>query len=366
MPERRYRTAIVGTGGIAVAHAQALQRLAHRAELVAVADVDLSRAKAFAERWQVSHAYDGVAELLDAQQLDVVHLCTPPEQHAPLALRCLRAGATVLVEKPPTLSLAELDALIAAERLSTGHVATVFQHRFGSAAIRLRRMAAAGQLGRPLLATCATAWYRDDDYFAAPWRGTWESEGGGPTMGHGIHQFDLLLSVLGPWREVTALAVRQARPTDTEDVSMALLAFNNGAVASVVNSVVSPRQTSALRFDFEYATVEVEHLYGYDDKDWTLTPAPGHDAVLAGWAAGGDNVPSGHAAQLVEVFDALDRGEAPPVTLADARRTMDFVAALYASAFTGERVRSGQLGPDSPFATRMDGTGAPWKEASTS
>ncbi|MEO3927766.1 Gfo/Idh/MocA family oxidoreductase [Micromonosporaceae bacterium B7E4] len=364
MPARRYRTAIVGTGGIAVAHVQALQQMADRADLVAVADVDLGRAKTFADRWGVPHAYDGVPELLDAQQLDLVHLCTPPEQHAPLVLHCLRAGATVLVEKPPTLSLAEFDSLVAAERRSTGHVATVFQHRFGSAAVRLRRMVAAGDLGRSLLATCATQWYRDDAYFAAPWRGTWESEGGGPTMGHGIHQFDLLLSVLGPWREVTALAVRQARPTDTEDVSMALVTFDNGAVASVVNSVVSPRQTSALRFDFSRATVEVEHLYGYDDKDWTLTPAPGHDAVLTGWTADGDNVPSGHAAQLTVVFDAMDRDEPPPVTLTDARHTMEFVAALYASAFIGERVRSGQIGPDNPFAARMDGFGAPWKETS--
>src|SRR5918999_4203673 len=225
MAERRYRAAIVGTGGIAVAHVQALQGLAERTEVVAVADVDLARANTFAERWGVPHVYDGLAELLEAQQLDLVHLCTPPEQHAPLALECLRAGVTVLVEKPPTLSLAEIDALVAAERVSTGHVATVFQHRFGSAAVRLRRMAAAGELGRPLVATCSTLWYRDEDYFAAPWRGTWESEGGGPTMGHGIHQFDLLLSILGPWREVTALAVRQAPPTDTGDGSVALVSF---------------------------------------------------------------------------------------------------------------------------------------------
>lgn len=365
MSDRRYRTAIVGTGGIAVAHGRALKDLGHRADLVAVADVDPTRAKAFAERWGVPRVYDCLADLLDAHQVDLVHLCTPPEQHAPLAVQCLRAGVSVLVEKPPTLSLAEFDALVEAERLSTAHVATVFQHRFGSAAVRLRRLAAAGDLGRPLLATCATQWYRDDDYFAAPWRGRWESEGGGPTMGHGIHQFDLLLSVLGPWIEVTALAVRQARPTDTEDVSMALVSFDNGAVASAVNSVVSPRQISALRFDYEHATVEVEHLYGYDDKDWTFTPAPGHDTLLAEWTAAGENVPSGHAAQLAAVFDALDRGEPPPVTLAEARRTMEFVAALYASAFTGTRVRSGQIGPDSPFATRMSGTGAPWKETTS-
>ena len=68
---------------------------------------------------------------------------------------------------------------------------------------------------------------------------------------------------------------------------------------------------------------------------------------------------SGHADQLVAVFDALDAGVAPPVTLADTRRTMEFVAALYASAFTGERVHSGQIGPDSPFAVADERNGSP-------
>ncbi|MGO7984043.1 Gfo/Idh/MocA family oxidoreductase, partial [Rhizobium johnstonii] len=83
-------------------------------------------------------------------------------------------------------------------------------------------------------ATCETLWYRDNDYFAVPWRGRWEVEGGGPTMGHGIHQFDLMLSILGPWAEVSAMAARQSRPTDTEDVSIAIARFDNGALATVV------------------------------------------------------------------------------------------------------------------------------------
>ncbi len=93
---------------------------------------------------------------------------------------------------------------------------TVFQHRFGSGAQRLRALAAAGALGRPLLAVCHTTWFRDQAYFDVPWRGRWETEGGGPTMGHGIHQLDLLLSVLGEWAEVSAVARRQARRYDTD------------------------------------------------------------------------------------------------------------------------------------------------------
>ncbi|MFG3437507.1 Gfo/Idh/MocA family protein [Nonomuraea sp. NPDC047897] len=353
-----YRAAIVGTGAIATAHARAVAASGGRARLVAAVDVDAGRAAAFAGTWQVPRVHTELADLLREGEVDLVHLCTPPQLHAPLAVACLEAGVTALVEKPPTLSLAEFDTLVEAERRSTAHVATVLQHRFGAGARRLRRLTDAGELGRPLLATCATQWYRDEEYYAVPWRGTWESEGGGPTMGHGIHQFDLLLAVLGPWSEVTAVAARRDRSVDTEDVSMALVTFENGAVATVVNSVVSPRQTSELRFDYERATVEVAHLYGYTDDDWTVTPAPGQDAVAGLWKQDHSDVPSGHEGWLEAVLDALDAGQAPPVTAGDARRTMEFIAALYASAFTGERVRAGEVPAE--FARRMDGTGTPW------
>jgi predicted dehydrogenase len=240
-------------------------------------------------------------------------------------------------------------------------LATVFQHRFGSGARRLRAMIDSGVLGRPLLATCHTTWFRDQAYFDAPWRGRWDTEGGGPTMGHGIHQMDLLGYLLGAWTEVSALARRQARRTETEDLSLAHVTFASGAVASVVNSVLSPREETRLRFDFERGTVELSHLYGYGDDDWRLTPAPGHaDEVTAAWTAGEHGVPSGHRAQFAAVLRSLRAATAPPVTPADALRTMQLVAGVYASAFTGRPVRPADLGPDSPFYERMNGGDAPW------
>ncbi|MFI9587694.1 Gfo/Idh/MocA family protein [Streptomyces sp. NPDC052236] len=355
------RVAVVGTGGIAEFHAQDLALLGDRAQLVAVVDVDGARLDAFAERWSVPYTFSGLAEMLATARPDVVNLCTPPGLHHAQALVCLAAGVTVVCEKPPALSLAELDEITAAQAAGGGRFATVFQHRFGSGARRLRALTGTPPLGRPMAAVCNTLWFRPDDYFAPEWRGVWEVEGGGPTMGHGIHQMDLLLSVLGPWREVVAVAGRRARPTATEDVSAALVTFADGTIATVLNSLLSPRQSSYLRFDYEYATVELEHLYGYDDAAWTVTGADGHEeAVTAAWLAGPMGQPSGHAAQFGAVFDALDTGAPPPVTPADARATLELVAAIYASAFTGERIRSGEIGPDSPFYHRMDGSGAPW------
>ena len=193
-----------------------------------------------------------------------------------------------------------------------------------------------------------------------PWRGRWEVEGGGPTMGHGIHQFDMLLAVLGPWRRLSAFAARQALPTDTEDVSMAVVEFENGALATVVNSIVSPRESSRLRFDFEYATVEVDHVYGYSDADWTFTPAKGHEHLAAAWAVDPSDEVSSHRLQISAVIDALDAGEVPAVGVEEARRTLEFAAATYASAFRGVPVSAGDIVDPDPFLTSMDGGIVPW------
>ncbi len=361
MPQHdtRSRVAIIGTGAIAHAHAEALRQLADAVEIVAVADVDPQKAREFAARFGATRFYTDAAELLDTETLDLVHICTPPQSHVPLALLAQRAGVPSLVEKPIALSLEEVDRLVASEEATGVPVLTVFQHRYGAAAQRLRRLADSGALGRPQVATCETLWYRPDEYFDVPWRGRWEVEGGGPTMGHGIHQFDLLLSVLGPWSRVSAFAARQSRPTDTEDVSIAVAEFEGGALATVVNSVVSPRETSRLRFDYEFATVEVEHLYGYTDRDWTFTPAAGHEELADLWNADSDVV-SGHRLQIEAVLAALAAGESPGVGIHDSRRTLEFAAAVYASAFRGVPVRAGEIDSDDAFARSMDGGMVPW------
>ena len=359
------RVAIVGTGNIARIHVAALRALPGQADVVAATDVDQTRLAAFSAEHGISQQYEDLGELLRQAKPDLVHLCTPPGLHYRQALSCLREGVSVLVEKPPTLSLRELDQLTLAEGTRAGTAgpwfAAVFQHRFGSGVRRLQALTSAGVLGRPLLALCHTTWFRDQAYFDVAWRGRWESEGGGPTMGHGIHQLDLLLAVLGDWAEVSAVARRQARRMETEDLSLAHVIFSSGAAASVVNSVLSPREESYLRFDFERATVELTHLYGYDDDDWRVTPAPGHQQeVLAAWKAGETGTPSGHGAQFAEVLRCLRDATAPPVTSSSSRRTLSLVAGIYAATFGGHPVRPADLGPASPFYARMDGDGARW------
>jgi predicted dehydrogenase len=370
------RIAIVGTGNIARSHARAIVSQAEAAvpapaTIVAAMDVDQSQLGTFRAEFGIPGGYGDLATLLSQARPDLVHICTPPSTHHPIALECLRGGASVLTEKPPTISLREFDELVAVERSAAGGegppwFATVFQHRFGGGQRRLKKLAASGALGRPLIAVCHTTWFRDQAYFDVPWRGRWDTEGGGPTMGHGIHQMDMLLDVLGDWTEVSALARTQARTMPTEDLSLAHVTFANGAVAGVVNSVLSPREESYLRFDFERATVEVTHLYGYGDDDWRVTPAPGcEDDVEAAWKNAAENTGDGaerssHAAQFAHVLAALRGGRRPPVTPPEARRTMALIAGIYASAFTRRPVTPAGLAPGAAFYTAMNGGCEAW------
>ncbi len=131
---KTYDVAIVGTGGIAAIHARDLAALGGRARIVAAVDIDPGRLAAFCDRWSVPARFTDLDEMLRQCESDVVHLCTPPGLHHDQALACLAAGVTTLSEKPPALSLAELDAIAAAEAASRAHFATVFQHRFGGGA----------------------------------------------------------------------------------------------------------------------------------------------------------------------------------------------------------------------------------------
>jgi predicted dehydrogenase len=347
------RVAIVGAGGIAeVGHVPALRAQGDRVTVVAAVDVDPDRLENFQSRHDIPAGYRSMDTMLDIEKPNLVHVCTPPSAHAGPVVRCLESGAWVLVEKPPCLSLAEFDRIEAAERDGGPYASVVFQHRFGSGARHLAELIEAGKLGRPLVAVCQTTWYRDDAYYDVPWRGDWDTEGGGPTIGHGIHQMDLMLAMLGDWVEVRAMTGTLARRVRTEDVSMAVVRFANGALASVVNSVLSPREESYLRFDFTGGTVELTHLYGYDNSHWRYTPAPHvHTRV---WQPEQDRR-SSHAAQLPLVLDAMVAHERPPASGRAGRETLELVTAIYRSAATGLPVRRDQLGPDDPFYHRLDG-----------
>jgi predicted dehydrogenase len=350
MPPRR--VALIGAGVIAGAHVTAVRAQADRAALVAVAEVDAERLRAFAEEHGIPGRYADPREMLARERPDLVCIATPPALHAELSILALEQGAWVLCEKPLCGSLAELDAIAEAERRTGRRCASVFQWRFGSAGQHLKGMVERGELGRALVGTCLTTWYRDTAYYEKPWRGRWDNELGGVSVGHGIHAMDLFLWLFDEWREVAAMARTLDRPIEVDDASVAVVRFAGGGLGSIVNSVLSPRQETYVRLDFQHATVEVRSLYRYTNVHWTFTPAPRADVV---WQVPTDEEGS-HGAQLRTFLDAMDLDAAPPAGTADVRPTFEFLSSLYRSSVEGRVVRRGEIQPGDPSYEHLAGT----------
>ncbi|WP_405432350.1 Gfo/Idh/MocA family protein [Micromonospora sp. NBC_00617] len=177
--------------------------------------------------------------MLAVARPEVVVICTPPHTHLPIARDALEAGADLLLEKPPVLSLAEHDELTDA-LAATGRVAQVGFQALGSAALTaLTDGLAAGRLGAVTgIATVAT-WQRPDAYYTrSPWAGR-RSVDGRPVLdgalanpfAHAVMQCLAVAEALGgapPWPVAIEVERYRVRPIEVEDTAVLRVRFRAG------------------------------------------------------------------------------------------------------------------------------------------
>src|SRR6185295_2229857 len=113
----RVRVAVVGSG-IGQQHVEAYRTLPDRFVVVAICDVDATRAEAVAAAHGIPRVLTDLDELCRMDDVEVIDLCTPPHLHVPQLVSALEAGRHVICEKPLAPSLGEVDRIIAAERRS--------------------------------------------------------------------------------------------------------------------------------------------------------------------------------------------------------------------------------------------------------
>ena len=145
----KLRIGIIGTGGVAGAHAGNYANFPDEAEVVAGADIVPGKAKAFFERMGLpnARAFDCADEMLESVQLDAVSVCTYAAAHAECAIKALGRGLPVLLEKPMCVTLDEAKAIVAAEAASGKFVSVGFQPRFDPNLRRVKEIIESGTLG---------------------------------------------------------------------------------------------------------------------------------------------------------------------------------------------------------------------------
>jgi predicted dehydrogenase len=335
----RLRVAIVGTG---VGRAHLAGFLAHPElfQITVVCDLDAGRAAGLAAEAPGAAVETALEATLRRGDVDLVDLCLPPVLHRDAILRAFGAGKHVICEKPLVGSLAQLDEVETAARITGRTVLPVYQYRFGNGFQKLLHLIAAGLAGRPLVATLETHWNRDDAYYAVPWRGRRAGELGGAVLSHAIHLHDLLTTALGPVARVAARTAVRVNPIETEDCAAILLAMASGALVTSSITLGAAQDTSRLRFCFAGLTAESGlEPYRPGSEPWTFTARPpegqaGLDAALAGWVPAEE----GFARLFALHHRALAGGGPLPVTLDEARASLELVTAIYHAARTGEMV----------------------------
>jgi predicted dehydrogenase len=335
----RLRVAIVGTG-IGNFHAQGYRALPDEFELAAVCDIDAARAQRFAEEHSVPMVVGSLDELCRMDDIDVIDVCTPPGLHFAQVRQVLEAGKHAVCEKPLVGSLADADALADAEVRSGKRVMPIFQYRFGHGLQKLRLLMAAGVAGMPYLATVETAWRRRAAYYDVPWRGKWATELGGALLGHAIHAHDMLCYLLGPISEVYCRAATLVNQIEVEDTAAAALRLESGALATLAVTLGSPAEITRHRVCFSGLVAESNtRPYSNSGDPWSfVADTPELAAQIEAALATFEPLPEGYPGQFLRFHRALSDGGELPVTLADARASIELATALYSSTRSGQPV----------------------------
>lgn len=332
--------AIIGAG-IGAEHLAGYRELADAFRVVAMCDLDKKRAAQATGGDPDIAIVSDLATVLADPVIDVVDVCLPPHLHLTAVQQALAADKHAICEKPLARSCAEVDAMAAAMAASKGRVFPVFQYRYGHAVAQLDALKAAGLTGKPLVASAETHWCRAAEYYAVPWRGTWDGEAGGAILGHAIHAHDLISYVMGPVAEVTAFLDTRVNDIAVDDCAAIALRLEGCALATSSVTLGAAHDTTRLRFCFAGLTAESGTAPYTPAQDvWTFTargetPQSEVDEIVAGVTA----PKSGFAGFLDAVAAALDGREARAVSFADGQQSIALVTALYTSAREGRPVK---------------------------
>jgi predicted dehydrogenase len=334
------KVAVVGAG-IGTQHIKAYQNLPDQFDLVALCDIDPAKASQVARELNVPNVVHDFRDLLTRTDVDVIDLCTPPYQHFDQLQSGLKAGKHMICEKPLLGSLSEVDRLSELVAESEKQVMPIFQYRFGHGLQKLKLLVDRQLTGEAFVFNVDVSWWRSEEYYRdKPWRGKRSTELGGALISQAIHAVDMVFYILGPAKTVSAFTRTRVSPIDVEDCVAIAVELSDGSLGTISVTLGSITQISRHRFTFRRLTVESNtEPYANSRDPWSISPVD-KESEAAITEALSDFKPQleGYEGQFSRFFMALQDGGELPVTIDDARRSLEFIAAVYHSNESGERV----------------------------
>lgn len=335
--DNRLRLGIVGCGRISVCYSDAFKKLSDRAELCCAVDIDIDRARAFAEPFGCFYS-DRIEDLFD-KNIDIVHLCLPHDLHAPVAVRLMKAGMHVLTEKPVAITLQEADEMIRTAEENGVKLGCIFQTRYNESVQVLKKMYESGDFGRVFAARSYLAWNRPDEYYeGCDWKGTWEREGGGALIDQAIHSIDRVRYILGRDVEwIEGSIHNHCHPKlNVEDAAEAAVSFEGGCIYNLYAcNYYGFDSPINIEFCGEKGRFGLIQDMGYS---WIGDKYREYRVVSGESTVGKDYWGTSHIMQIEEFYNAVRGGGEILVDGIEGRKTLEIIKGIYLSSIEKKRI----------------------------
>lgn len=329
---------VIGAGLISPFHLKAI-RDSNGGRMVAVCDVDKDRADKMAAEFGIKAYYD-VDSLINDNAIHVVCVATPNHLHRDAVIKCAKAGKHVLTEKPPAMTLAETDEMIAVCDKAGVKFGCFVQCRTRKAIQAMKTAINDGRFGKLLHADAYMKWFRPDTYYSSSaWRSSRKS-GSGVTVAQAFHYIDLLYYLAGPAAEVEAKMMNLAHPgVPLEDTTLAVITYANGA-KGILQASTALWPGTDVRIEIN-GTKGTAIMTGEKMVTWQFQDERPEDEAIrqigSGSAATGargaaDLGWSDHQVVVQNMIDIIGTDKLPVIPVDDVRPSLEIVLAMYQSA----------------------------------
>lgn len=340
---KKYKVGIVGCGNIFPMHALPVSRL-ENAELAAVCDIKKDRAEKASKDLNCRYYID-YKEMIDKEDIDVVHICTPHYMHAPIAIYAANAKKHVLTEKPMSISIEDAEAMIKAAKDNNVTLGVIFQNRYNPGSVLIKETLDSGALGNIRSGRLIVTWDRSDEYYSkSDWKGTWDKEGGGVVIDQAIHTMDLMRWFVNSEIDYIEANIgnRAHEKIEVEDVAEGVIKYKSGVVTGffTINYYTYDAPVE-IELHCEKGVVKMigdrASIKFYDGRELIAENNPNETFDYGNGVKGYWGI--SHVKQIKNFYECLENGLTPDVSGEEAYKTQKMICDIYESGKTGKRIK---------------------------
>ncbi len=337
--DRKIRIAVVGCGRISKNHFGSIAQYKDDCELVAICDKNFSVMENYSKEYSIP-GYTSFETMLEKESLDLVALCTPSGIHPEQAIKAAQARVSVVTEKPMATRWQDGINMVKACDEARVHLFVVKQNRRNATLQLLKRAVEEKRFGRINMVHLNVFWTRPQEYYdQAPWRGTWELDGGA-LMNQASHYVDLLEWLIGPIADIQAM-ISTHRDIEVEDTGVLNVRWRNGALGSMaVTMCTFPKNyEGSITILGDKGTVRVGGVAVNEIQTWDFEEEKEYDREVQQASYQTTSVYGfGHPGYYKNVIDVLRGLDTPDVDGREGLKSLEVLIGAYLSARDGKTV----------------------------